>query len=212
MRETTRKLTSEKLEKRQLMAADISFAHGDLTIDMSESGRRDLRVGNAGAYVWIEGNGNLSIHSPNRIAASDVIKLTVIGSNKADDIDLSRVGHFNFPNLRSVLVDAGEGHDKVIGSHLADRIYGGNGNDWIDGFAGNDYIYGQRGNDTLFGGGGSDHLYGGKGNDRIWGASYHQDDNAIDYIFGGSGVDVYDPPNPWSGKKDRLRGIERVEA
>ncbi len=212
MRKTTRKLKTEKLENRQLMAADISFSGGALTIDMSESGRNDLTVGNAGPYVWVQGNGNLSHNSSNRVLTADVTQLTVIGSNVRDDINLSRIGSFNFPNLRNVTVYAGGGNDKVIGSHLADTIYGGNGNDWIDGFAGDDCIYGQRGDDTLYGGDGSDRIYGGEDNDRLWGASYHHDDNDRDYIFGGGGFDIYDPPNPWSGKKDKLHGIERVDA
>jgi Ca2+-binding RTX toxin-like protein len=110
-----------------------------------------------------------------------------------------------------VYVDAGSGHDRVLGSVFSDTLTGGAGNDRLvgnggddrlNGSGGRDTLLGDQGNDRLFGndgpdrlfgfggddlldgGGGTDRLFAGDGNDRLFGGSSN------DYLFGEAGNDT----------------------
>lgn len=86
-------------------------------------------------------------------------------------------------------VNAGGGHDTVIGSEGRDRFHGSAGNDLLRGHGGNDHLSGDEGADTVDGGAGADTLFGGDGDDL------YIVDNAGDvardsyYEGGGSGTD-----------------------
>jgi Ca2+-binding RTX toxin-like protein len=100
------------------------------------------------------------------------------------------------PNIGVVttrtVVNAGPGNDTVTGSSVIDLLDGDVGDDQVFGLANDDYLYGFAGNDTLIGGDGSDKLYGGEGNDSLFGSdAAGPDDNTIDVMNGGVGLDAY---------------------
>jgi len=117
-----------------------------------------------------------------RIAGSD-------GGPTGEFLDFSTVRLYGI-----AAIDAGMGHDTIIGSAAGDVITGGTGNDLLDGFGGTDRISGDSGNDTLIGGNGSDTLDGGTGDDSLIGGI--GDDDLIggagnDTLDGGDGADYY---------------------
>jgi Ca2+-binding RTX toxin-like protein len=105
------------------------------------------------------------------IPTAEVRQITVTGSDRADYIYLNGVSRFTFPNLADgrVVVDAGGGHDYVLGSQIGDVIRGGSGNDEVNGHHGNDRLNGGAGNDLVVGGKGDDQLWGGGGADNFVG-------------------------------------------
>lgn len=99
------------------------------------------------------------------------------------------------------MLDGGDGADRIYGGNYSyyyddviydhDVIYGRGGDDYLSGEAGNDVIYGGLGDDEIYGGSGADTLYGEEGNDSIYSYGYYSsdDDNTVDYLFGGTGDD-----------------------
>lgn len=81
-------------------------------------------------------------------------------------------------------VNAGAGHDTVIGGAANDELSGGTGNDRLYGNAGNDTLSGSGGHDRLYGDGGNDQLNGGSGNDRLYGGA------GADILSGSGGNDI----------------------
>ncbi len=81
-----------------------------------------------------------------------------------------------------MIVDAGDGNDRIQGGSGDDTLRGGLGNDVLKGSAGNDILLGGAGIDILFGGTGRDILIGGKNSDLLLGGS---DD---DILVGGSTI------------------------
>lgn len=225
MKRKPRKLRTESLESRQLMAGDVSFSNGVLEIRMDDRGPDHVSVGGNAGHVQVSGNVNLNHWSSNRVPIHRVKSIKVIGTNGADHIDLRGVGHNNFPQRPSVTVVAKDGADVVHGSSFGDRIYAGGGNDRVFGWNGNDRIYGQGGNDKLYGlngrdlvkggsghdkimgGNGRDTLYGGSGNDALYGNAPNHSDGARDRIFGGSGFDFY---QGFHSDPDSVRDVENV--
>jgi Ca2+-binding RTX toxin-like protein len=96
------------------------------------------------------------------VDCADVTSITVTGDDAASTINLDGVtGNANeFTKLPSVLVNAGDGVDTIIGSQLNDRLVGQRGNDIVSG---------RGGNDTLVwnGGEGDDENNGEAGDDTI---------------------------------------------
>jgi len=62
-------------------------------------------------------------------------------------------------------MQAGRGHDLVVGNGANNTLRGGGGNDTLRGNNGNDTLIGGNGHDRLEGGAGADSLVGGLGND-----------------------------------------------
>jgi Ca2+-binding RTX toxin-like protein len=115
-------------------------------------------INNAGALtvgvtadddVLVECNGgNVQINGGNpggggAVACTLVKSITVTGGLNADGgentINLADV-NADFTQLASVLVNAGDGVDTIIGSQHADRLVGQRGNDIVSGGGGNDTI------------------------------------------------------------------------
>lgn len=104
-------------------------------------------------------------------------------------------------------LEAGEGHDVVMGYEGPDTLLGGGGNDHLYGRAtvggddgadsisggdGSDYIQGNAGNDSLDGGPGSDRINGGNNDDYVLGGAGNDSINGnvgADTILGGDGND-----------------------
>jgi Ca2+-binding RTX toxin-like protein len=68
-------------------------------------------------------------------------------------------------------IDAGSGDDTVLAGGGADRVEAGDGDDLVVGGLGDDTLLGEAGHDVLVGGFGRDLLDGGDGNDLLIGAS-----------------------------------------
>lgn len=84
---------------------------------------------------------------------------------------------------KGLILDGGNGNDKITGTNYSDTLKGGNGNDSIEGGSGNDIVYGGNDKDFIRGGGGNDTIYGDNGDDIIDGQS------GDDVIYGGNGDD-----------------------
>ena len=91
-------------------------------------------------------------------AAGEIVRI-VIEALAGDDV--VTVG----PGVGAVLVDGGDGNDRIVGGAGDDTLRGGNGNDTLSGGAGADVLSGGDGNDMLDGGAGADTLRGGTGID-----------------------------------------------
>lgn len=157
------------------------------------------------------------------VAIAAVKSLTVTGKGGDDVITIDPAVSVN------VVVDGGDGNDKITsgagadtlsGGAGKDTIYGGDGNDRLNGNGGNDKLYGESGADRLYGYDGNDLLDGGSSNDRLQGDggtdtfygqggddSIYAKDSLAESIFGGSGSDSaqYD-------KSDIRESVEKVIA
>ena len=157
------------------------------------------------------------------VGIASVKSLTVTGKAGDDVITIDPAVTLN------VVVDGGDGNDKITGGGGADSlsggaskdsIYGGNGNDRLNGNGGNDRLFGESGADRLYGYDGNDYLDGGSSNDRLQGDAgidtfygqggddfIYAKDSVAESIFGGSGNDSsqYD-------KTDKRESIEKVIA
>ena len=92
-------------------------------------------------------------NTTNPITAYNLKKLTAVGTNYNDTIDMSTSGYVptgkNLKANKGLTVNAGNGNDTVIGTIYNDTIKGGNGNDTITGGKGNDAITGGAGNTVV---------------------------------------------------------------
>ena len=93
-----------------------------------------------------------------------------------------------FTNVSKIIVNAGDGNDKVDLSRLFINATanGGPGSDTLIGSAADDVLNGDGGDDSLDGGAGDDHLLGGDGNDTLLGNA------GVDYLQGEAGTDTLD--------------------
>ncbi len=129
----------------------------------------------------------------NMLNSIESIKL--IGNGLDNTIDASKYSG------GKLFVDAGSGHDVLIGSDGNDILVAGAGNDMVLGNGGHDFIIGGDGNDSLAGHAGNDVIVGGQGNDDIYGNEGNdfllgnEDDDTLhggqgkDSLFGGKGDD-----------------------
>ncbi|MCR4540128.1 M91 family zinc metallopeptidase [Pseudomonas sp. 18.1.10] len=86
-----------------------------------------------------------------------------------------------------VIVDAGDGNDRVQAGGGYTRLFGGNGDDVLRLGSGLGYAEGNDGDDTIIGGTGDNVMYGNNGNDRLYaGAGPY---SKTSYLDGGSGND-----------------------
>ena len=109
------------------------------------------------------------------------------GSSSSDHIDVSGINLANIDHI-----DAGRGHDTVIGGDGDDVIVGGQGQDTMSGGAGDD-VFRVEGSDVYHdnfdGGAGHDVIQGGDGDDVIRVHRLDSDDG-IEAIDGGAGHNV----------------------
>ena len=150
--------------------------------------------------------------------------LTIVGTADNDRITVRGVGdgevvvHSNldddtdgeFTGVNAIVIEAGEGDDRVnirgtlansegetigvtiFGGDGNDRISGSKGDDTIDGGDGDDRIKGRQGNDAIDGGGGDDRIKGQQGDDTIDGGDGDDrisGNRGADRLEGGSGDD-----------------------
>ena len=131
-------------------------------------------------------------------AIADTISLTGSNDYQSFTVDINNNASlqqtFNYSDVTSVKVLAGDGDDFVYNTLLIDtEIFGQDGNDHLEGGYANDRVIGGNGSDTLVGRNGDDVLNGQAGNDRLFGVN--GDDALIgqtgnDQLFGGTGNDT----------------------
>jgi Ca2+-binding RTX toxin-like protein len=115
------------------------------------------------------------------IQANTVTVLNVFSGDADNTIDVSALTTSEFSALISVVIEAGDGNDTIIGSDQFGEM--------IDGNDGNDTITAGDGDDTIDGGDGDDSITAGDGADSIDG------DDGQDFIDGGTGNDTVDAGN-----------------
>lgn len=151
-----------------------------------------------------------SAHNDVLISSSSAGRSVWLAGGDGDDWIVSLFGS---------TVEAGSGHDTIIGSSISDIVSGGDGSDvivlgdgddyatagspghssaftdsdWVDAGAGNDWVDGGWGDDVLFGQDGHDRLEGGSGYDVLVGAAgddWLGDSWGSGWIDGGDGDDT----------------------
>ena len=171
----------------------------------------DLLTINAGvgndtiqAALGVEDEIGMIIHGG--AGADYIVANAVIFGDAGDDVLMGAGGLF------PLLIDGGDGDDRIRGNAGADtllgrdgndRIFGGAGNDRIEGGLGRDWLAGNSGDDWIYGDEGDDVLLGGEGDDRLIGGA---DDDVLlgdaDSEWGANG-----PPAPNVGQgNDTLDG------
>jgi Ca2+-binding RTX toxin-like protein len=138
---------------------------GNDTLDGSLG--RDSLVGGLGDDVYIVDNFN-DVILENASEGTDEIRTT-----------FSRINLANYANIENAAY-LGLGNAQLLGTTVDNRLTGNIGNDSING---------GDGNDTLIGGAGVDTLAGGNGND--WLDARTGADTLTDFLYGGTGDDVY---------------------
>ncbi|WP_153785027.1 calcium-binding protein [Pseudomonas sp. EMN2] len=83
-----------------------------------------------------------------------------------------------------MLLEGGEGNDRLLGGNKDDVIRGHAGHDELEGGKGDDILLGGKGSDVLDGGKGDDYLHGGDSADVLIG------DTGKDVLVGGKGDDL----------------------
>ncbi len=97
---------------------------------------------------------------------NDVQVLRIEAREGNDHINLAALKDFH----GQVIIDAGEGNDRIIGSRGNDLIKAGPGKDVVIAGKGDDIIIGGDGKDLLFGGFGNDIIIGGRDRDGLFGS------------------------------------------
>ena len=204
-----RRLTSESLERRDLLAADITVTDGVLVIQGSdrpdtaevsiENSRINVSASDGSSSVVrsfaLAGIDSIVFHGEggdDRFRNQTSIPSTAYGDAGDDylaggdvrDVLYGGEGEDRlYGMLGSDLLSAGFGDDYLDGGKGHDKIYGGDGNDRMTGRDGNDYLNGGAGSDRMYGADGNDRLYGLAGNDLLSAGSGN------DYLDGGTGND-----------------------
>ncbi|MHC4877828.1 MAG: Calx-beta domain-containing protein, partial [Planctomycetota bacterium] len=204
---------TELLEVRTLLTTSTLFADGELNVIIDE-GNDSVAIQTDPlnpAFVQVLVNNTLDRSLP-PILAGSVARITIIGSDSENIIDLSTIARADFSYIDPVTgssmeieVDAGNGHDTILASvDFDDSLSSGHGNDAIDAALslGRLTIDGGDGNDTITAGAGADTIHAGDGDDLVDAGSgddiIQADDGAdtvaagdgIDFVDGGTGADV----------------------
>ena len=131
-------------------------------------------------------------------AIADTISLTNSADHQSFTVDINNNASlqqtFNYSDVTSVRVVAGDGDDFVYNTLLMDtEIFGQNGNDHLEGGWANDLVMGGNGIDILVGRNGDDVLNGQDGDDWLFGGPGVDDLSGItgnDNLYGGTGDDT----------------------
>ena len=203
----------ESLEDRRLMAADIDFADGILTIQGDSQND------------WVEVQTvekidplltTIDKHGP-RVEFYKVWVLEVQLGHIENRSDTPEIYETTFdlnwePGVvESIVFQGAGGNDEFynytdVVSHLNggagnDELHGGSVEDYLNGGSGVDFLFGHNGDDLIVGGWGTDKIYGGQGKDGI-----------SEYVWGNASVNnnsLQQEFNSWT-ENDSLDSIEEV--
>ena len=167
-----RKLKVEKLQSRELMAADI--VGGELRIEGTRANNEiEISLENRPSFVFRDGRiqrvtremvrVDIDNQAPDYFDAALVDHIFAQGLGGSDTIT-------NNTDIPSTL-HGNDGNDILKGGSADDTLVGGDDNDTLLGGSGNDNLYGRAGTDLLAGGADNDGLFGGRGYDRLYGGS-----------------------------------------
>lgn len=180
-RRSIAKAVLETLEGRSLLSATIGLHDGVLSVTADPNTASTMQVQYEADMTHVHA---YTTGVSRTYARSQIKKLVIVGSQKADSIYVDpRLGI----NAR---IDGGAGNDTIKGGSGIDTINGGPGDDLIYGSGiltggdGNDTIWGGNYDNEIIGGNGNDLLVGGSGNDKIYGGVGHNT------IYGGAGNDL----------------------
>lgn len=218
-----RKLRIERMEERQLMAADIFLNTGIDVLYIEGTSSNDRIV----VESWGTSDVRASIMDGNGIIRKDAAGnefREVLDRNAIDRImAVGGAGHDRITNLTTIpmtalggtgndVIQGGYGNDLLFGESGIDTIYGDTGNDEIHGGAHDDKLFGDAGDDSIWGDSGADYLYGGAHHDNLYGGT------GYDRLFGESGNDglfggaSYDRLYAGSGRDRILRDYRNSDA
>jgi hypothetical protein len=167
------------------IAFEFTFTNG------TEAGAGDLSNGRS--WVWQAGPGILDPQGAGHLRddSNMIFERDAVTERHVEDpiirytVGVTETGHWALDIAPiAIHVDAGAGHDLVIGSAAGDRLYGGYGNDTIQSGDGRNIVDGQRGDDLILLGTGNDVASGGSGNDTLEGATGN------DVLYGLTGNDL----------------------
>ena len=191
-----RRLGMEMLEKREMMAADISLHNGVLEIDGTDNSETitvESKTVSGGfslpqiqfEHIQVEvKEGSKTVKTASYLRFF-VKELDIHGHGGNDTIR-------NKTNLPST-IHGGRGDDTIVGGYSSDTIYGDKGVDYLYGLTGDDTLDGGRKGDWVFGGPGDDKLEGGRGDDRLFGLDGNdklKGGKGDDWLYGGSNDDT----------------------
>jgi Ca2+-binding RTX toxin-like protein len=115
-----------------------------------------------------------------RFAVKSVRRIALSGGAGNDTISVNDSAGIIAP--QNILLDGGDGADRLNDGVSGATLLGGNGNDTIVGGSGADYILAGSGDDACWGGAGDDQIYGEGGNDQLFGQNGND-------TLGGNGED-----------------------
>jgi Ca2+-binding RTX toxin-like protein len=177
----------ERLEDRQMMAADISLNSGVLEVDGTGDDEN----------IVIETNP----------ANTNQVLVTVTSFNDDGEIDETVQRAFARNQVTSIEVSADDGDDTVTNrTNIQSELHGDEGDDTLTGGTARDIIFGGDDDDTLQGGRGNDELHGGEdddiylfagsllGNDDVFEDDDEDNDEDVDTLdftgFAGGGINL----------------------
>ncbi len=213
-RPANRVLGFESLERRELMAANLT-AGISAGISLTTTNPTNLSPGAIsvqptpfrvsglveGRTLKVEGTDQVDNILVRQLAQTLWIEgariwhngsaLTSINAALIDKVEVRGYKGGDTIDLSSLWIDtevwAGEGVDIVRGGNRNDAIHGGANDDQLRGNDGDDRLWGDGGADRLWGGRHNDHLFGGESlNDRLWG------DEENDWLEAGSWLEFAD--------------------
>ncbi len=195
------RVTVDQSEVRPV-AVRFEAESGRLTVLLGEAASVSVQAEQGSVAILVDG---VALTPERSLPAEAVRSLAVIGSSGADRIDLGRVTSRDFANLEQVLIEGGDGDDRLVGSERSDKIRGGEGDDVLNGKRGDDHLDGGPGNDTLAGGAGADILSGGLGDDVLNGHA------GIDMLVESGNSDFHLRPGSLTGSgNDQHRNVEQA--
>lgn len=143
----------------------------DIQIDQRDDGTLDITVNGEAYEVRLARGQELTLRTG---AGDDVIEAT--------------------PNVTvNMVVDAGDGDDRIVTGMGDDRVDGGAGDDYIRSAGGRNDLFGNSGNDEIHGGDGVNIIHGGDGDDVLHaggGTNFVEGGAGNDAIHGAGGKDI----------------------
>ena len=185
----------ELLEQRSMLSASTLFLQstGELSIELDSN--ENVRVRSVSGNLAVDIAFGTGLYSPSSavgtVASASVRRITILGGDEANTIDLSGVFAADFTSLTTIVVSGLNGHDTLLGSFdLPNSLMGGDGDDTLRGGSAIDTLLGNDGNDSIIAGAGDDLVFAGDGADIVLDSDSLTAGGGNDMIFLGDGNDT----------------------